>query len=46
MSVLGYATVSRIDSKGLGVEKVATDDDINEEVDDFKSKEHIDEHNS
>ena len=32
--------------QGLEVEKAATDDDINEEGDDFKSKERIEEHNS
>ena len=38
--------ISRIDSNGLKVEKATTDEDINEEGDDFKSKERIELHNS
>ena len=38
--------VSRNDSKDLEVEKTTTDEDVNEEGDDFKSKEHIEVHDS
>ena len=38
--------VSRNDSKDLEVEKTTTDEDVNEEGDDFKSKESIEVHGS